>query len=984
MNPRNKFTSIYILSLILLICSLSYQAQAQEESLNTVSIQTKTPLALEGSYISRSTTPTRVFHLNRRGNIQNPLLVYINWTETQKYVPNSAPKEVLFQVGESQTILTIESIQDDIPEPHGEFTAHILAHESYMIDPNAASAQVRVLNDDFALTAALDPLEYTVNEGQGSLKISFDATTPANIDVPTVTEIRQLYRGRGYIIFSLSSRSSSAKSSSDYIPFSTMSLLNIRNFQPVTINDQTHYRLRGEVSVNIIDDVINEDTESFSVILERSPGLEFQHKIDREKATALIHITDNDPLPQAPKNLRAVNVSRGHVNLTWQKPSDIDNYKTKNYQYRTSEGGPFGEWISPANKFFQRQDSEVSLPLHNLKMGRKHRFQVRSETEAGYSKSSNTAFIILYDVPARPKAVTADYTDEGLKLSWEHYFLNYSPDILKHQYRIKMEGEQSFGSWVDIPNSEATTGSHYETYLISGPRKANDLIQVRAVNSIGNGQPSDPITAILEISEISLTERNNLWLWQCNFYPCEFRMKALIEPPTGPIFSEDDVYSRDNFDFVNIDDFYHIYVQAMDSTGRESKVWVAEGPDKVEKLATKGSHNCALFQSGRIKCWGDNSHGQLGYETDERSLGNESGEMGESLAFVNLGTDTYGNYLRAIDITTGSKHSCAILSNFRVKCWGYNAFGGLGLGHRKRAVGNDPGEMGDELPFVDLGRTPNGKHWGVKALSAGAAHTCAILGYNERAAAKGVKCWGANNLGQLGLGHSNHRGRTSAQMGANLPFVNLGRTNRWPYRLLLEDLQVGYNHTCVILTTHKLKCWGDNKFGQLGQGQDSQDWGSGRYGNLMGNGLPIIDLGGAPRVQQVVLGRSHTCASLLENGLVKCWGYSENGESGLASRKTRGDDPREMGTNLPHLYFRHRQLRTAFLTAGGSHNCIIFNLGGLKCWGANSFGQLGRGHTYNLGDNNKEHIMNIDYVNFLINRVKEVYGGKKPYLCPLL
>src|SRR5690606_19415151 len=106
-------------------------------------------------------------------------------------------------------------------------------------------------------------------------------------------------------------------------------------------------------------------------------------------------------------------------------------------------------------------------------------------------------------------------------------------------------------------------------------------------------------------------------------------------------------------------------------------------------------NSCALLTSGEIKCWGLNASGQLGLG-DTETRGNVPGEMGDALPGVDLG-DTAS----VAAISVGSGHSCALFAGGAVKCWGTNQWGELGLGDTNTR-GNEPGEMGDALPYVDL------------------------------------------------------------------------------------------------------------------------------------------------------------------------------------------------------------------------------------------------------------------------------------------
>ena len=116
---------------------------------------------------------------------------------------------------------------------------------------------------------------------------------------------------------------------------------------------------------------------------------------------------------------------------------------------------------------------------------------------------------------------------------------------------------------------------------------------------------------------------------------------------------------------------------------------------KVAQAATGDAHTCIMTQTGAIKCWGKNDSGQLGQENTS-NLGDESNEMGDSLLSIDLGT---GKTARAI--TAGDSHTCAVLDNASLKCWGKNDSGQLGLGNTSNR-GDGSGEMGDNLPAIGL------------------------------------------------------------------------------------------------------------------------------------------------------------------------------------------------------------------------------------------------------------------------------------------
>ncbi|MBI3978179.1 MAG: tandem-95 repeat protein, partial [Chloroflexi bacterium] len=332
------------------------------------------------------------------------------------------------------------------------------------------------------------------------------------------------------------------------------------------------------------------------------------------------------------------------------------------------------------------------------------------------------------------------------------------------------------------------------------------------------------------------------------------------------------------------------------------------------------SHTCALLETGEVKCWGGNNGGQLGLG-DKFSRGDAAGEMGAALPAVNLGTGR-----TAASIAVGGGHSCALLDTGQVKCWGWNGRGDLGLWDTNWR-GDGPGEMGDALPTVDLGI---GRL--AVALSAGGYDTCALLDNGQ------VKCWGSNDSGQLGLGDVITRGDNLGEMGDALPAVDLGAGRR------ATAIAAGTTHTCALLDNGQVKCWGDNFYGQLGLGDTIR---RGDNAGEMGDALPAVNLGAGRTATAIAVGNSHTCA-VLDTGQVKCWGSNSWGELGLGNYAGRGDGPGEMGDALPAVNLGAGRTATA-LAAGYSHTCALLDNGQIKCWGGNTFGQLGLGNTTNRG-----------------------------------
>ena len=202
----------------------------------------------------------------------------------------------------------------------------------------------------------------------------------------------------------------------------------------------------------------------------------------------------------------------------------------------------------------------------------------------------------------------------------------------------------------------------------------------------------------------------------------------------------------------------------------------------VTQIVANGSKTCALLTTGAIRCWGNGMMGQLGYGNTEDVGDNETPA---SVGDINLGGTVSS-------LSAGGIHTCALLTTGKVRCWGYNKYGQLGYGHGNKIGDNEsPADAGD----IDVGGT-------VIQVSAGSVHTCALLDTEQ------VRCWGEGDYGRLGYGNTSDIGRF------NLPSskgdVNVGEN--------VKQISAGAFHSCALLTTGGIRCWGRADEGQLGHG----------------------------------------------------------------------------------------------------------------------------------------------------------------------
>merc|ERR1719242_2965774 len=224
----------------------------------------------------------------------------------------------------------------------------------------------------------------------------------------------------------------------------------------------------------------------------------------------------------------------------------------------------------------------------------------------------------------------------------------------------------------------------------------------------------------------------------------------------------------------------------------------------VLMLGGGGDTTCAISTDNRLKCWGANAFGRLGLG-DMKDRGDHAGEMGQNLADMNLGDD-----FEIAKVRCSVGHCCAMSTDGELKCWGNNKHGELGYEHRSN-VGTRSALDGD-LDVIDLGSRPD---FIVADFTVNDGSTCAIStkGYS--------KCWGRGDEGQLEFGDYEDVGGSKGDMGNALPYNSAGRDAG----LVRSKRRIASNggsasHFCMYEAGSAAKgtCWGKNDFGQLGCG----------------------------------------------------------------------------------------------------------------------------------------------------------------------
>ena len=322
---------------------------------------------------------------------------------------------------------------------------------------------------------------------------------------------------------------------------------------------------------------------------------------------------------------------------------------------------------------------------------------------------------------------------------------------------------------------------------------------------------------------------------------------------------------------------------------------------EVTQITAGDDHTCALLNSGAVRCWGWAGVGQLGYGNGDR-IGDD--ETPASVGDVDVG----GTVAK---VNAGEAHTCAVLDTGAVRCWGSGGFSNLGYGNTDNIGDNEtPASAGD----VNVGGT-------VTQITAGKSHTCALLDTGA------VRCWGYGLGGRVGYGNVNDIGDNEAPATAG--DVNVGG--------MVTQITAGQDHTCALLDTGAVRCWGLGASGRLGYG-NTNDIGDNETPASAGD----VDVGGT--VIQIDAGVFHTCA-LLDTGAVRCWGAGGTGRLGYGNSVTIGDDETPATAGDVDVGGTVAQIVT------GSHTCALLDTGAVRCWGSGTDGKLGYGNTTIIGDN---------------------------------
>ena len=349
-------------------------------------------------------------------------------------------------------------------------------------------------------------------------------------------------------------------------------------------------------------------------------------------------------------------------------------------------------------------------------------------------------------------------------------------------------------------------------------------------------------------------------------------------------------------------------------------------------ISSGDKHTCGVGSDGEGYCWGDNWDGKLG---NGDMLNKNIPVLSSSYQY----TIAIGNNVLTQYITGGS--TSIIISPIPAHLIGTVSVG-LTRVHDNETT-NSVNYTYTNLPTPDITSiipsviSPNegtsinlaGTNFldyapidYLASVETGGFNTCGLNSSGD------AYCWGYNGYGQLGNGTS------GSGTDSNIP-VLVSQGARDP-AVTFSIISVGGNHTCGVGSDGNAYCWGNNSYGQLGNGTN----GSGTDSNV-----PVLVSQGARPSGDVTFinisaGDNYTCG-VGSDGNGYCWGYNGYGQLGNGTSGSGTD------SNVPVLVSQGARpsasITFSSISVGGNHTCGLGSDGNGYCWGYNGYGQLGKG-----------------------------------------
>lgn len=264
----------------------------------------------------------------------------------------------------------------------------------------------------------------------------------------------------------------------------------------------------------------------------------------------------------------------------------------------------------------------------------------------------------------------------------------------------------------------------------------------------------------------------------------------------------------------------------------------------VEDVTVGDGFGCAVLRDRTVWCWGRDDDGQLGYSSADLCPITVGSGQTRSVACHNF-PQQVGNVTSAQAIGSGGAHGCAWGENQNLVCWG----------------ANESGQLGSGTMFSSPNPVSVRGEGSVEDYAAGRRHACRVRDGR-------VQCWGANDRGQLGVRNA----PDTCTLGGEM--ISCAREPvTVPDLESVVEVVAGASHTCARTNDGTVVCWGDDRFGQSGDGEAGDD-------PTRAPARVLTERGALYGVVAMAAGSAHTCA-LREDHAVYCWGRNDQGQLGV-------------------------------------------------------------------------------------------------------
>ena len=484
-----------------------------------------------------------------------------------------------------------------------------------------------------------------------------------------------------------------------------------------------------------------------------------------------------------------------------------------------------------------------------------------------------------------------------------------SDESCTYRFAVNQSPNHSFSNEAFAATATATQGNGDGTYYV----------HVQAQDAAGNIGDVASFSALLDNTRPGVTGLSNdevvrwakTWNWGCSEAPCSYRyvinQTASAPDPINVEWGNDLSASQsaptNTQHWVSSSGIYYLHIQSRDVAGNESvvesySVRLTAGSVTLSRSSEIDSNfqrldyvlSCGegLTCSYRFKLNGAPTES---YSSDTAVLFSQAQKQevyvqGRSDGTESVVTRVLARPYNRLDAHHGT--ACAVQSDRVLMCWGKGS-------HHQLATGN----TNNALVPVEISGLSD-----VVQVAVGWKHVCALKATGV------IHCWGEGGEGRLGIGNQNTLQRVGSQVSG---------INNAVY------ISAGNDHTCASLSHGKIKCWGRNDKGQLGD-------------NSTTNRSTPVEVKNINNSIQVSAGHKHTCA-LLTDGSVKCWGYRKDGRVGGSTS----------GNALTPVSVSGLSNVAQIASSGDRHNCALLTNGRVKCWGEGQYGRLGNGSTRDSG-----------------------------------